>query len=165
MSVCIRHHYDRQILLINDSKLVEGNAATGNTIPALSKGGTYLYKPFGGVIDTDYAPPGAQRVKLINITALWWAEDAFGPGYEIPFGDAVLGYFLDDKYYIGIRDDKPVHWPLTITAAPIENCSTAIRTCPYTNSGCFSPVSTKSAIICRCVLSGSLLKRASLSLK
>ncbi len=113
MSVSIRHRYHHGNVIINTEKVVTGNTITGNTIPAMLLGGQYWYKPFGGVFDEDSVMKNAQVVKLVNITGFWWNDIGMGnDGYEIPLGHAVKGYLLNERYYIAIKDDRPLHWNL-----------------------------------------------------
>ncbi len=113
MAVSIRHRYHYGSIAINEFGVVCGDALTGNKIPALMRDGEYLYRPFGGVIDEDSLMQNAKPVKLVNITGFWWNDLGMGSdGYEIPIDHAVKGYFLNDKYYLAIKNDKPLHWPL-----------------------------------------------------
>lgn len=112
MRVSIRHRYNYGNVLMNTEKVISGDVVTGNTIPALLKNGQLLYKPFGGVIDDDSVMKNAQAVKLVNVTGFWWNDIGMGrDGYEIPIDHAVKGYLLNDRYYIAIKNDKPLHWP------------------------------------------------------
>lgn len=113
MSVSIRHRYHYGNVLINTEKVISGDAVTGNTIPALNKDGSYCYRPFGGVIDEDSVMKQATAVKLVNVTGFWWNEIGMGSdGYDIPIGHAVKGYYLNDHFFIAIKNDKPLHWPI-----------------------------------------------------
>lgn len=116
MAVSIRHRYHYGNVLISDSKVIHGDALTSNTIPALLKNGEYCYKPFGGVIDDDSVMGSVQRVKLVNLTGFWWNDVGMGEGINIPVGHAVKGYVLDERYYVAIKDDKPLHWPLPVSS-------------------------------------------------
>ncbi|ELP5729276.1 hypothetical protein QTV44_002542 [Vibrio vulnificus] len=113
MSVSIRHRYHYGNVLINSQKVVSGDAMTGNKIPALKKDGSFLYLPFGGVIDDDVSNNKEMMVvKLLNITGFWWNDMAMGSGcYEIPIDHAVKGFCINGRYYLAIRNDKPIHWP------------------------------------------------------
>lgn len=113
MSVSIRHNHYYGNMIINQEKVVQGKAITGVTIPALLRSGEYCYKPFGGVIDDDSMMKQAQRVKLVNLTGFWWDGIEINEGYEIPMGHAVKGYLLNDRYYVAIKDDKPMHWQIS----------------------------------------------------
>ena len=114
MSVSIRYRHNNANVLMNTEKVITGNAVTSNTIPALLRGGSYCFKPFGGVIDEDSMMRTAQAVKLVNVTGFWWNDMGMGPdGYDIPLGHAVKGYFQNGRYYIAIRNDQPIHWPIT----------------------------------------------------
>ncbi len=110
MSVSIRHRYHYGNVIINQEKVVQGKAITGVTIPALLRNGEYCYKPFGGVIDDDSVMRQVQRVKLVNLTGFWWDDIGMSEGYEIPMGHAVKGYLFNDRYYVAIKDDQPMHW-------------------------------------------------------
>lgn len=111
MSVSIRHRYHYGNVLINTQKVVAGDAVTGNTIPALKKDGSFLYLPFGGVIDDDAnSSKELVVVKLVNITGFWWNDMAMGSDcYDIPLDHVVKGFCINGRYYLAIRDDKPIH--------------------------------------------------------
>ncbi|USD35550.1 MULTISPECIES: hypothetical protein [Vibrio] len=113
MSVSIRHRYHYGNVLINDEKVITGDAITGNAIPALRKNGSLRYMPFGGVIDEDCVFGNAIPVKLVNLTCFWWNDIGMGSdGYEIPLNHAVKGYLFHGKYYVAIRNDQPLHWEI-----------------------------------------------------
>lgn len=113
MSVSIRHRHNHANVLISAEKVISGGAVTGNTIPAMLKDGRLYYLPFGGVIDDDSVMKHAKAVKLVNVTGFWWNAMGMGnDGYEIPIGHAVKGYLLNNRYYIAIKNDKPLHWPV-----------------------------------------------------
>lgn len=112
VSICHRHNYAN--VLINTENVISGCTVTGNTIPAMLKDGRLHYMPFGGVIDDDSIMKNAHAVKLVNVTGFWWNDMGAGrDGHTIPAGHAVKGYLLNDRYYIAIKNDKPLHWPLT----------------------------------------------------
>ncbi|EJG0999624.1 hypothetical protein C4G52_RS22200 [Vibrio parahaemolyticus] len=106
---CIRHRYHYGSILINEHKAVAGEHVTGNTIPAKRKNGELAYEPYGGVCD--YAFKGKmQKVKLVNIISFFWDDDGMTEEYAIPLNHVVLGFFMQGKYFIAIKDDKPIHW-------------------------------------------------------
>lgn len=109
MAVSIRHRFNYANVVINENKVVMGRAISHTSIPAKLKNGELLYKPFGGVMDYQSE---CRRVKLVNIEKFWWNEDGFGDGIEIPNGHALLGFYDHDRFYIAIRDDKPIHWEI-----------------------------------------------------
>lgn len=124
MSVSIRHRYHGGNVLINTEKVINGNsvAITGNTIPALLRNGTYRYRPFGGVVDEEAMTKDDIRLKIVNVTALWWNDIGFGDDcYRIPANHYIKGYLINEKYYIAIKDDKPLHWEVTL---PVKNYHT-----------------------------------------
>lgn len=114
MSVSIKFHYHYGNIYINLDGVIHGSALTGNTIPALRKNGDWWYRPFGGVIDEELAKRNARYrpVKLLNIRGFWWNDLGMGEdGYEIPSGHLTKGYYFNDRYYLAILDDAPIHWP------------------------------------------------------
>ncbi|HFQ4951150.1 TPA: hypothetical protein ACGUO9_004191 [Vibrio vulnificus] len=113
MSVSIKHHYHYGNVYINENGVICGKALTGNTIPALRTNGDLRYLPFGGVIDDEFAKACEQYrpVKLLNISAFWWNDLGMGEdGYEIPLDHITKGYYFNDRYYLAILNDVPIHW-------------------------------------------------------
>ncbi|EJE4208737.1 hypothetical protein [Vibrio alginolyticus] len=114
-NVAIRHRYHYGSIIINPAGVVMGSSSiTGNSIPALKLDGSRHYLPFGGIVDDKLVLPAVQRVKLVNITALWFDEFAMGPPIEIPIGHAIKGFLIEGRYMIAINENRPLHWKLEV---------------------------------------------------
>lgn len=103
----------KDIYLNTEKALTKGGF--NNCLPALLKNHQYEFKPLGGVIDSENAPENAQKVKLCGIKTFFWNDSALNVENEeigIPDGHLVLGYVIDNRYFIAINrnTDCPIHW-------------------------------------------------------
>ncbi len=106
---CIRHRHHYGSGLINEQKVIFGELITDNKIPAKRKNGEFQYEPYGGVCDHAFSGK-MQKVKLANIISFYWDDNGMSEEYPIPLNHVVLGFYMNGKYFIAIKDDKPIHW-------------------------------------------------------
>lgn len=109
MDVSIISKINNKAALISPLGVIAGDLWCGNKIAAKGRDGQLIYRTFGGVID-DEAVACHQRVKLCHITHFYWNDVGAGEGYSIPRHHIVKGCFFNNKFYIAIRSDNPVHF-------------------------------------------------------
>ena len=110
MIVTIKRTLREKNTLINEHKVISGETTYGKNLARALPDGSVAYHEFGGVMDHDDPSECAHKVKLVYITAFQWEinEERF----VIPDNSFTLGYLFNDKLYLGIRNDMPLHWSI-----------------------------------------------------
>ncbi|ELA9367439.1 hypothetical protein QUN99_003329 [Vibrio parahaemolyticus] len=108
-SVRYKHHYGN--VLVTAEGKTDTVSITGASVAALLKNGHQQRKAFGGFVDAERLS-GLQRIKLLDITALYEDELGFGEGYLIPRHHYVVGAYLNDTFCILLYNGLPKHYPL-----------------------------------------------------
>ncbi|ENI4487370.1 hypothetical protein ABXZ88_003242 [Vibrio fluvialis] len=116
MGISVKHYVGDQTIAINETKALDPTGQYSNSVGVLRQSEDLTYLPLGGVIDSEQAKKH-RRIKIVNICEFFWDELAQSTPYSIPNGHITVGAFIDDKCYIAIADDKPVHYSPAKTKA------------------------------------------------
>lgn len=104
----IRYRHNQTLVTLTPKGLLyENKIVTGDTIPALLRNGERHFAPYRGGIDISKAGD-IQRVKLVKIES--WSPDDSGMGawYDIPKNAYLVGVYLNWRYYIVLRNNRPL---------------------------------------------------------
>lgn len=114
-SIRYKHHYGN--VLITASGQSNTNSLTGSTVAALLRNGNQTRRPFGGFVDVTHVA-GLQRVKLIEVQALYESELGIGPHYAVPSHHYVVGVLINNQFCIALYNGQPKHFPLSDDGSP-----------------------------------------------
>lgn len=106
---CIRRLYNYGLVYLNPKRIGTFSMA-GETVDVATKQRDFKRLNFAGFINSDDVPPGAIRLKLINIIGFSHEQTELGPWIDYGRDACMLGSLIKGEVWLVLDHGLPVAW-------------------------------------------------------